>query len=454
VNVGTHPAPTLVVTFGDLDKIKTPSFAHLLVTFFVAVPFVPGCDGGGAEDVTPPQQLAGSTCTGADCSASEPAASSDVPSALAEGPAELALEPPSAASQLEAVQGFESLESLESLSPVDSLGLADVPSAESVDRELPPAPRELPEANMAALPQWKAEKTDRFGNTFRLDQQGNLFRFFGKTLKCQVTNNVLDFKMNMHPADEAVAYLVRNEGNSNGVLYALMDSPVFGSAQCPKSVRVQALPRLTGNVSDQYKIVSNTKDWELGTTVSMMAINGIGDLVGWRGRAAVWVNVPTVKFADLSMNTCYGAKDMSFSSYVGFLLEKSTSTFKRVLQVKGRNTVAESKWDTRTFRSIQEFKDYYKVCTKGKDTYPPPPAPPKYLKKLVKCESSILGFQVCDAQIGTGYIEQVKLVQQHSILFPCRSTAPFATFGADSKSVWASDGCRGTFEVTYVPSYY
>ncbi len=48
------------------------------------------------------------------------------------------------------------------------------------------------------------EKRDRFGNVYKLDSLGNLYRYFGGTLKCQVTNNVLDFKINMHPADEAI----------------------------------------------------------------------------------------------------------------------------------------------------------------------------------------------------------------------------------------------------------
>lgn len=79
------------------------------------------------------------------------------------------------------------------------------------------------------------EKRDRFGNVYKLDSLGNLYRYFGGTLKCQVTNNVLDFKINMHPADEAIVYLVRNEGYLGGVLYALMDSPTYGDSQCPKS---------------------------------------------------------------------------------------------------------------------------------------------------------------------------------------------------------------------------
>ncbi len=419
--------------------MKTSSFASLFVTLFVAAPFVPGCAGATAEEASREEApvLAGVTCAGDDCDASEATASSEIPTGLAEAPTDLSLAAPSVASSLESIE----LSELSSYVPL--LEASEFPEV-----------TDIPDTMLNAKPpQWKAEKTDRFGNAFKLDQAGNLFRFFGGTLKCQVTNNVLDFKMNMHPADEAVAYLVRNEGLNNGVLYALMDSPTFGSTQCPKSFRVQALSNLNGNVNDMYKIVSNTKDWELGTTVSMMAINRLGDLVGWRGRAAVWVNHPSWKAADLSMNTCYGAKDQSFSSYVSFVLEKSTNTFKRVLKVKGRNTVADSTWDTKTFRNLEEFKAFYKVCSKGSDTYPPPPAPPKYLTKLVRCASSLLKFQVCDAQIGSGYVESVKPVKQHSF-WSCRATGLFPTFGADSKSVWTADGCDATVEVKYVPSYY
>lgn len=297
---------------------------------------------------------------------------------------------------------------------------------------------------------WKLEKRDRFNNLYKLDTLGNLYRFFGGTLKCQVTNMVLDFKINLHPADESVAYLVRNEGINNGVLYALMDSPTYGASQCPKSFKIVALSGLTGNVNDKYKIVSNLKDYELGTTATMMSINGVGDLVGWRGRAAVFRNNPLIKFGDLVMNVCYGSKAMSFSSYVGFVLEKSSSTYKRVLKIKGRNTVTESKWDTRTWASIQDFKAYYKVCDIGTDTYPTPPPAPIYLSKLVDCSSDQYRFAVCDAGIGTGFISKVSLYTQYSVA----ACTPGISFGSDSKAIWTSSGCRGKFRVTYVSSYY
>jgi hypothetical protein len=416
------------------------SLAQLLLTCLVAVPFVPGCEGAVAEEEgqEAAPALVGSACAGDDCAATEGVAASDVPTALAAAPADVAKSPAAAAFELDAL-GTTELAFREIASEVEPL-----PSLEKL-----PDVQDLARGRVT----WKTEKQDRFGNSFKLDMNGNLFRFFGGTRQCQVTNNVLDFKMNMHPADEAVAYLVRNEGTNNGVLYALMDSPVFGVSQCPKSVRVRALAGLTGNVNDSYKIVSNTKDWELGTTVSMMAINGVGDLVGWRGRAAVWVNHPSVKFDDVSMNTCYGSKDASFSSYVGFLLEKTPNRLKRVLKVKGRNSVAESKWDTRTFTSVQEFKNYYKVCTKGSDTYPTAPTPPGYLTKTISCSSASNSFRVCDPQIGMGYVEKAELVRQTSTV-ACRSTGTSPTFGWDSKSLWTEGGCGGSFKVTYLPAYY
>jgi hypothetical protein len=416
------------------------SLAQLFLTCLAIVPFVPGCEGAVAEEEgreAAPASV-GSACTGDDCSATEGAVASDAPSVLAEAPADFAT--PSVAGALGR----------------DATNVADLAELETgSDVEPLPSLDALPDVQNLArgTVTWRAEKQDRFGNTFKLDMNGNLFRFFGGTRQCQVTNNVMDFKMNMHPADQAVAYLVRNEGTNNGVLYALMDAPVFGISQCPKSERVRALGGLTGNVNDSYKIVSNTKDWELGTTVSMMAINGVGDLVGWRGRAAVWVNHPSVKFADVSMNTCYGTKDTSFSSYVGFLLEKTPNKLKRVLKVKGRNTIADSKWDTRTFASVQAFKDYYKVCTKGTDTYAPPPSPPSYLTKTISCASATNSFRVCDPQIGMGYVEKVELVRQTSTV-ACKSTGTSPTFGWDSKSLWTEGGCGGSFRVTYLPAYY
>ena len=419
--------------------MKHSSFAHVLVTCLFAVPFAAGCEGAGTEQgpAESAPELVGASCAGDDCSA-ESTASADAPSVLAEAPAELAVTAPST-----------------------GLGVAELEQKDpGVGTQLPELPQlgELPGVLDAArgkpAPRWTEEKQDRFGNMFRLDASGNLFRFYGGALQCQVTDKVLGFKMNMHDADEAVAYLVRNEGQNNGVLYALVDSPTFGTRQCPKSVRIQALSQISGPANDAYKLVSNTRNWELGTTVSMMAVNRVGDLVGWRGRAAVWVNHPSVKFEDVSMNTCYGAKDTSFSSYAAFVLEKTSSPNKRVLKVKGRNTVADSKWDTRTFTSIKEFKDFYKVCTKGSDSYAPPPPPPTFLTTTVTCSSTSNSFQVCDPRIGsTGFVDRVELVRQSSRA-ACRSKSANATFGADSKSIWTADGCGGTFRVTYVRSFY
>jgi len=418
------------------------ALAHLVVSFLVVAPFAAGCDAGSveSESASSGASEASQACAGDDCAPSESAAVASGDSVL-HVPQVAAPSAPSLGSAL-------------------GLELGVQPSFGELLKVT--EPQEGLEAGDFAMPfgdpgvTWKEVKKDRFGNVFRLDTEGNLYRFFGDTLKCQVTNKVVDIKMNMHVADEAVAYLVRAEGTAtatNNVLYAVMDSsPAFGTNQCPKSERIKSLEGLATPVGDNFKIVSNLKDWELGTTVSMMAINTTGDLVGWRGRNAVFVNNPTVKFEDITMNTCYGTKDKSFSSYVSFLLEKTNTQAKRVLKVKGRNTVAESKWDTRTFKSIAEFKTYYKVCSTGSDAYPPPPPAPVKLTKRISCSSSQYKFQVCDPQIGKGYIDSIKLVKQNSIASCRLGTDP--TYGAAYNSMWVSDGCRGDFDVTYVTSTY
>ena len=295
------------------------------------------------------------------------------------------------------------------------------------------------------------EKKDRFGNTYRLEANGDLFRNFGNTLKCQVTNKVLSYKMSYHSADEAVAYYVRDEGAANGVLYALMDAPTYGSSQCPKSTKIKVLSKLSGNVDDSYKIVSNLKDLELGTTAVMIAVNSVGELVGWRGRAALFYNAKGIYYSDLTMNTCYGSKDKSFSSYVAFVLEKGPGRYHRLLKIKGRNTVAESKFDTLTWETVKDFKDYRSVCSTGSDSYPPPPPPPAQYNKLVRCTAKLIDFQVCDAGIGTGFINTVDLDRPTIESLLCFRGI---TYGFDSKSIWTALGCKGTFNVQYQKSYY
>lgn len=345
----------------------------------------------------------------------------------------------------------ESLELAASAAGTNSEGPLSAPRASDLLPSAAESPAQAQAPSSAATASIVLEKRDRFGNLYRLDSLGNLYRYFGGTLKCQVTNQVMDFKMNMHPADEGVAYLVRNEGLSNGVLYALMDSPQYGLSQCPKSFKVRALGGLTGYVNDKYKIVSNLNDYQLGTSATMLAINGSGELVGWRGRSRVFQNSATVRYSDLVMNTCYGSRGKSYSSYVAFTLEKGSGLYHRVAKIKGRNTVQESKFDTRTWRSIQDFKAYYGVCNTGVDSYPPPPPPPSIYTKDIDCSSTnAYGFNVCDPKIGTGYVNKVQIINRYSTAACTAGTS----YGNDSRSIWVSIGCRLKIRVTYQPSYY
>ena len=85
------------------------------------------------------------------------------------------------------------------------------------------------------------------------------------------------------------------------------------------------------------------------TTIVNLALDNKGVFKAWDNKKLVLKQSNVV---DYKMNGNFGAKGKPFSSYVAFLIDGNGY----ILKVKGKSP-EKSKWDnSRTYRSIKEFK--------------------------------------------------------------------------------------------------
>jgi hypothetical protein len=190
----------------------------------------------------------------------------------------------------------------------------------------------------------QARKTD-VASEYQLKSNGALFRKIGNQL-CQVTNHVDDFKIAQHPNDPTLAYIVRD-----GALEALtLLADATEATQCPKaelSTLVAKLDRTDGGWV--YKVIDRAD-----TPLSLIAQDANGTVTAWDDRGvAVTVN----GVVETEMNTCFGAKKKSFSSYVAFSIDADGL----VSKIGGKDP-RKSKADTKRYANLDAFLAQNRVC--------------------------------------------------------------------------------------------
>jgi hypothetical protein len=191
----------------------------------------------------------------------------------------------------------------------------------------------------------KQARSNDVASEYLLKDNGDLFRVI-RGRKCQVTTNVVDFKVSQHPNDVAMIYYVRDENTPN--LYVLHETDRFGD--CPKTSKKLILADLMKKSGDyKFSVVSNTN-----TTIVNVALSRRGDFIAWDNTNSV---LSAENVEDYTMHQKFGVSGAPFSSYVLFAINHRG----QVLKVKG-NAPRGSKWDTsETFNSLKEFKQKYNI---------------------------------------------------------------------------------------------
>lgn len=187
----------------------------------------------------------------------------------------------------------------------------------------------------------KDARSNDVASNYALDKNGGLYRFVNGN-KCQITSNVADMKISMHPQDKAMMYFSK-ESN----LYVL-NNPTGEELrkQCPKA----KTSIIMSNVS-KYNIVSNTN-----TVIVNVALSTSGKFVAWENSDIVF---KADGIAEYSMNSCFGAKDKKFTTYVAFL---RTAIGGIIIKVKGKNPAASKADDSKYYYDITKFKSENNVC--------------------------------------------------------------------------------------------
>ncbi len=192
-------------------------------------------------------------------------------------------------------------------------------------------------------------KTARRGDpasSYALKSDGSMFRTIGNQL-CQVTAHVEEMKIAQHPSDSTAAYFVRD-----GALVALQtptpDDVATGG--CPKAATTELVHQLArAGGSYVYKLVDRSD-----TPISLIAEDASGRVTAWdRDGVAVYVD----GVVDVKMNSCFGAKKKSFSSYVAFAIDGSGHVSKL-----GGKDPRKSKLDPAIYSSLAQFEATNHVC--------------------------------------------------------------------------------------------
>lgn len=187
-----------------------------------------------------------------------------------------------------------------------------------------------------------ARKNDP-ADQYMLDGSGNLYRYF-KTSKrtCQVTSNVKDFKISMHPNDHAVIYY-----ESNNKLFVV--HPQGASGDCPPVAK--------------KVIMDNVKEWKMATnrdtTIVNAALDESGKFVAWDDSRPVYVQYNVV---DFQMNQCFRVQGKSFSSYVLFTLDRSGDVKKVKMTEDYIFIYNNSEIERGNWRDISDWKQSRNVC--------------------------------------------------------------------------------------------
>lgn len=204
----------------------------------------------------------------------------------------------------------------------------------------------------AAIKEWKYARANDIASKYELETDGDFYRIVdGK--RCQITNNVQDFKISSHPNDAAVAYYIQS-----GDLYYLKNSDST-SRNCPRADRdrlMEDVKKIDGEY--KYSVVPNTK-----TVIVNMALSRSGTFSAWpnSGRPVLTAGNGIFRhraIVDYTVNNQnFGVAGKPFSSYVAFALDNAGC----ILKVKGVDT-ASSNWDNDCgYDTIAEFKNKHNI---------------------------------------------------------------------------------------------
>jgi hypothetical protein len=181
---------------------------------------------------------------------------------------------------------------------------------------------------------------------YLLTKSGDLYATLkrGNAL-CQITSDVDDFKVSQHPNDAAMIYYTRDND-----LYVLNKQAVNADGDCPKTKKHVIMANVV-----EHKIATNTD-----TTIVNAALDKFGKLVAWDNKKAVYTDYGV---SDFQMNSCYGVKGKSFSSYVMFTIDYAGF----VTKVKGESSgtyfqYISDKSTKGRYKDITGFKNKENVC--------------------------------------------------------------------------------------------
>lgn len=203
----------------------------------------------------------------------------------------------------------------------------------------------------------KRARANDIVDEYILEDSSKLVRRIGK-LKCDVTTKVVDFKISMHPKDDAMMYFIKE-----GDLYELHNTGAATPGQCPKAEVVLAMKNVA-KIDGKYKynVVSSTN-----TKIVNMALDKEGNLKAWDNEKLVLTQNGV---ADYKMNICNDQPGAAFSRYVAF----AEDAYGRILKVDG-DKPEESKFSPESYlysgNAIKDFKDREGVCKVQKASYEP-----------------------------------------------------------------------------------
>jgi hypothetical protein len=204
-----------------------------------------------------------------------------------------------------------------------------------------------PAADCALAGDWKECKNARrndFATQYLLDRKGNFFRLVNGQ-KCQVTANVVDFKISQHPSDLAVVYYktAKNE------LFVVHNQSTTYSGNCPPVSKKSIM-----TATKEFSVVPSQK-----TTIVNAALSQGGLFQAWDSVRGVYSDT---NIRDYMMNQCYGQQGKSFSSVVLFTIDNSGIVTKVRMQSNGFYLKDSSNSTSQRYADIQDFKRRENVC--------------------------------------------------------------------------------------------
>ncbi len=191
----------------------------------------------------------------------------------------------------------------------------------------------------------KQARANDVASEYQLKDNGDLFRVVNGR-KCQVTNNVLEFKISQHAQDTAMIYFIKDENTPN--LYVLHNAERTGN--CPKANKTLRQTDIDKKNGDYRYIVVSNPD----STFASAVLSRNGDFSVWSDTTREFLMHNVAEFVKHNQ---FGVRGAPFSSYVLFALNDNGY----VLKVKGSGIAASSFDFSERYADLKEFKSKYKI---------------------------------------------------------------------------------------------